>query len=461
MDKLRRLVMTDTVPAEREDDLKYQNVEKTKRDVMTALHNYRGLSPKLDKFVFNDGSDRELLNLEGTIPVRYKVFRSGTSRYLLCLEGTIPVTYKGAVYNIPVCIWLLDNHPLSSPMVYVKPTPDMLIKASRHVDQNGKVYLPYLHEWNPSSSDLPGLIQIMIMTFSEMPPVYSKPKTAQPGTGAPYPTPYPSGTPGYMPMPGGGPNMPYPPNPGSATGYPPYPTQPGYPPSNTPYPVYPPTSSAGYPPGQPGPPSYPPPYTAGVSYPPYPSTTSNLTTQTTETSGITTAATGTITEEHIRASLVSAVSDRVRAKLRDSYGGSQAEVSVLRQQQADLNQGKIKVEGLISKLEQEQAELDKSVRILREREAEIKAVLSRLSSATEPLDVDEAVTTTAPLYKQLLNAYAEDQATQDAIYYLGEALRRDVIDLDTFLKHVRSLSRKQFQLRATMIKCRTKGNMAG
>lgn len=418
---------------------RYQNVDKTKRDVMTALHNYRGLSPKLDKFVFNDGSDRELLNLDGTIPVRY----------------------KGAVYNIPVCIWLLDNHPLSSPMVYVKPTPDMLIKASRHVDQNGKVYLPYLHEWNPNSSDLPGLIQIMIMTFSEMPPVYSKPKNAQTGTGTPYPTPYPSGTPGYMPMPGGGSNLPYPTsNPVSSSGYTPYPTQPGYPPSSTPYPVYPPTSSAGYP-SQPGPPAYPPPYTPGVTYPPYPSTTSNLTTQTTETSGVTTTATGTITEEHIRASLVSAVSDRVRAKLRDLYGGAQAEVSVLRQQQSDLSQGKVKVEGLISKLEQEQTELDKSIRIMREREAEIKSVMSRLSSSTEPMDVDEAVTTTAPLYKQLLNAYAEDQATQDAIYYLGEALRRDVIDLDTFLKHVRSLSRKQFQLRATMIKCRAKGNMAG
>lgn len=54
----------------------------------------------------------------------------------------------GSTYNIPVCIWLLDNHPFSPPMVYVKPTPDMLIKASRHVDQNGKVFLPYLHEWN-------------------------------------------------------------------------------------------------------------------------------------------------------------------------------------------------------------------------------------------------------------------------------------------------------------------------
>ncbi|KAG0727348.1 Tumor susceptibility 101 protein [Chionoecetes opilio] len=101
------------------------------------------------------------------------------------------------------------------------------------------------------------------------------------------------------------------------------------------------------------------------------------------------------------------------------------------------------------------------MRILKEREAEMKAVVARLQSATDPLDVDEAVTTTAPLYKQLLNSYAEDQATQDAIYYLGEALRRDVIDLDCYLKHVRSLSRKQFQLRATMIKCRAKGNMAG
>lgn len=45
-------------------------------------------------------------------------------------------------------------------------------------------------------------------------------------------------------------------------------------------------------------------------------------------------------------------------------------------------------------------ELDKNMRILREREAEMKAVIARLSSATEPLDVDEAVTTTAPLYKQ-------------------------------------------------------------
>ena len=35
---------------------------------------------------------------------------------------------------------------------------------------------------------------------------------------------------------------------------------------------------------------------------------------------------------------------------------------------------------------------------------------------------------------RLLTAFAEEQATGDAIYYLGEALRRGVIDLDVFLK---------------------------
>lgn len=67
--------------------------------------------------------------------------------------------------------------------------------------------------------------------------------------------------------------------------------------------------------------------------------------------------TGTITEEHIRASLVSHAMDRAKAKLRDGYGGAQAEVSVLMQQQADLNQGKTKLEGLISKLDHEQVRL--------------------------------------------------------------------------------------------------------
>ena len=44
-------------------------------------------------------------------------------------------------------MWLLDSHPYNPPMVFVKPTVTMQIKPGQHVDSNGKVYLPYLHDW--------------------------------------------------------------------------------------------------------------------------------------------------------------------------------------------------------------------------------------------------------------------------------------------------------------------------
>ena len=98
---------------------------------------------------------------------------------MINIFGTIPVPYKGQNYNIPVSLWLLETHPYHAPLCYVKPTTDMQIKVSKHVDQSGKIYLPYLHEWNHSNSDILGLIQILIVTFSEQPPVYSRPKVWQ------------------------------------------------------------------------------------------------------------------------------------------------------------------------------------------------------------------------------------------------------------------------------------------
>ena len=73
--------------------------------------------------------------------------------------------------------------------------------------------------------------------------------------------------------------------------------------------------------------------------------------------------------------------------------------------------------------------------------------------------IDQAIYTVAPLHKQIVDAYAEELALGDAIYYLGEALRRGIVDCDAFLKHVRNLSRKQFFLRATIQKAREKAGL--
>lgn len=85
------------------------------------------------------------------------------------LTGTIPVPYKGNIYNIPICLWLLDTYPYNPPICFVKPTSSMTIKTGKHVDANGKIYLPYLHEWKHPQSDLLGLIQVMIVVFGDEP----------------------------------------------------------------------------------------------------------------------------------------------------------------------------------------------------------------------------------------------------------------------------------------------------
>lgn len=400
---------------------KYKHLNVTKKEVIDVITNYRSLSYNLQKFVFNDGSTRDLFNL----------------------QGTIPVVYKNNTYYIPICIWLMDTHPMNAPMCFVKPTPTMQIKVSMYVDHNGRVYLPYLHDWQHHTSDLLSLIQVMIVTFGEHPPVYSKPKEQ---AAAPYPT-------SFMPQPGGSPNTsaasgnsynlpyptsggafpPYPPGPSNSFGgYPPYPASGNAIPAAT-------SGSGGYPPYM----NFPavPGYNSGYN-PSNPSST------------------GTITEEHIKASLISAVEDKLRRRIQEKVNQYQAEIDTLNRTKQELVEGSSKIDSIILRLQREEVDLQKNIGVLRDKEQELEKSLETLENS-EGIDPDEAVTTTAPLYRQLLNAYAEEAATEDAIYYLGEALRSGVIDLETFLKHVRQLSRKQFMLRAIMQKCRQKAGLAG
>lgn len=392
----------------------YTDVAATKKDVVDCLKQYKALAYRVEEYAFNDGTVKQLLNLKGTIPVRY----------------------KGNTYHIPVAIWLLDTHPRYAPLCYVQPTSDMHIKVSMYVDHNGKIYLPYLHDWNPAHSDLLGLIQVMIVTFGDYPPVYSKPKNAAKTEVMPLQqqqqTPYP--TQSFMPQPPTSTQSPYCP----------YPQQQ----QQQQFPPYPAAAGGGY--GGYGQPSG-----AGASYPPY--MPQGMPTAGGYNTGYNPSAqgTGTITEEHIKASLVSAVEDKLKRRIQEKVNQYQAEIQTLKRTQQELNEGQSKINDIVGRLERDEQELAKSISVLKDKEQELERALEGLEKV-DGIDVDEAVTTTAPLYKQLLNAYAEEAAIEDAVYFMGEALRSGVIDLEVFLKHVRQLSRKQFMLRALMQKCRQK-----
>ncbi|KAM9149268.1 tumor susceptibility gene 101 protein isoform 1-T1 [Pangshura tecta] len=200
---------------------KYKYRDLTVQETTSVITQYKDLKPVMDAYVFNDGSSRDLMSL----------------------TGTIPVPYRGNTYNIPICLWLLDTYPFNPPICFVKPTSSMTIKTGKHVDANGKIYLPYLHEWKHPQSDLIGLIQIMIVVFGEEPPVFSRPTISS--SYQPYQATGPPNT-SYMP--------------GMPSGISPYP--PGHPPNPSGYPAYP------YPPGGPFPAT-----TSGQHYPSQPPVT--------------------------------------------------------------------------------------------------------------------------------------------------------------------------------------------
>lgn len=420
---------------------KYKHANLCLSDVMRALHQYPTLLADLQNFTHNDGREARLL----------------------ALDGTLPVLIRGVTYNIPVCVWLQENHPYVPPLVYVKPTNTMAIKPSQFVDSNGKVYHPFLHEWTYPKSDLAALLQILCSIFAQQSPVYAKsaPTPPQPssynmpqqpsylpqyGGYSPNPgamPPYPVGASTGMPMPQPGPV------PGSSPGrpsggrppYPPYPPGGGsnMGPSNPPYPV---PNHASYPP------STQPSYSGPAASIPH-VTQANL-----DTTNGTTAVSSTLKDEEIKLSLRSAVEDKIRRSSKALFQQAQIELDELNRTQNELKRGSEKLQDILQKLEREQADVDNDIKLLTQKNEEISEVVSKLESNSENLEIDEAVVTTAPLYNQILNLFAEENAVEDTIYYLSESLRKEAIDLEVFLKHVRTLSRKQFMLRALLYKAR-------
>ena len=119
----------------------------------------------------------------------------------------------------------------------------------------------------------------------------------------------------------------------------------------------------------------------------------------------------------------------------------QATTEELRQIGDKLNEGGMKLNTILSKLKQEIAELDKADALSDDKIEEMSRNKSKIEVAGDEVKPDEAVIATAPVFKQLMNAHAEDAAIEDALYFLGESLRRGILDCEQFLRHVRNLSR--------------------
>ncbi|XP_060606904.1 tumor susceptibility gene 101 protein-like [Ruditapes philippinarum] len=130
----------------------YMDPVKTKRDAITIIE------------VFTDmrGSFEE------------QAFADGTVKPILSLSGTIPVIIQDSIYNTPLCIYLMDQHPYQAPIVFVKPASNMAVNENcYYVDKTGLIKTPFLTEWNHPNSDLVGLLQDLTVKFGKMPPLWN------------------------------------------------------------------------------------------------------------------------------------------------------------------------------------------------------------------------------------------------------------------------------------------------
>lgn len=161
-----------------------------------------------------------------------------------------------------------------------------------------------------------------------------------------------------------------------------------------------------------------------------------------------------------RQSLESAVEDKIRRHVKQVLDAAQLEMESMLATQDKLDKGGKQISSMLEEMENKQREVDGSIEMLRSKNAELESILDYLRSQPDKVDADSAVAATNPLYEQILQLYAEENAIDDTIYYLGEALRKEVIELEVFLKHVRELSRQQFIARATIMKARAAAGLA-
>jgi ESCRT-I complex subunit TSG101 len=105
---------------------------------------------------------------------------NGDTHTVLVLQGTVAIHYRGQTYQLLMDMYLVPAYPMRPPVCYVRLAPNMYLKENhKHVAQDGKVHLSYLQEWNPATHNLVEMTVAISSVFSNDPPVFSRPPTAQ------------------------------------------------------------------------------------------------------------------------------------------------------------------------------------------------------------------------------------------------------------------------------------------
>jgi len=528
----------------------YVTPNRVVHDVEIALLKYPSLRPKAANFTYE----------------------TGQVAVLMCIEGTIPIVFRGNQYNIPINIWLHRNYPNAPPTTYVIPTPTMIIKPSKNVDTNGRVYMPYLHHWasQPDQSNLVTLLSLLIEIFSNTPPLYSRPQGApplpqqqqqqqinnngnnnpglnqnqyaNPNYGRPAsPTPYGSsaassgigggGILGFVPLnqiqqqqqqshPQQSQQSNRSDSPTRLVIQPNLQSNNNNPPSAQNSPVWEDSREGGQ--GsirvslkffgddqtrflyvtihenvknvisqvfektdrRESPDFYviimffkdiervlsPVECPLRIKFDSVPlhqiqTNTNNNSNNTNKNININDEPLFTIVSKDYleskleverieRESLMTAVSDKLHRRIHQLKSLVSLEVDQLVTENNDLKNRQSQLLAGMEQLRNAEETIKANLVLVDEKTVEVQQTIERMGQNTVEFDPDEAITTTAPVYHQLMDLVAQEFAIEDTLYYLSKALDREKIDPQTYIKLIRNLAREQFFAKALILKIR-------
>ncbi|KAI7901444.1 Vps23 core domain-containing protein [Cokeromyces recurvatus] len=120
-------------------------------------------------------------------------------------------------------------------------------------------------------------------------------------------------------------------------------------------------------------------------------------------------------------------------------------------QNRQLNEGELCIEQEFRALNDIKDRLKYNNSILEKGLKEIDPIIERVNSMPD-VQVDETICGTTVVANQLFELVADDNAISDTVYFLAKALNSERIDLATFMKYTRMLSREQFMKRALIKK---------
>lgn len=420
----------------------YESHSKVFTDVANLLSNYTSLKIKTEVYTDNQGQ----------------------SDLLLCIYGTIPTTFSGNTYRIPVMFWIPRLYPSVGPLVFVKPTPNMLIHPGNHVDINGICYHPYLSYWQNGNS-INEFVEIMRDVFSKEPPVYAKPPNYDQlmhGSGS---SPAASSSSVNLQS---QPQQPPPPHPAHTQQQspPPPPLPPQHPHVHTQIPQTP-QYQYQYQPHPQTPVQQPPPVPTDTHPAPSSTTATPPTTITSNVQVITPEPRSiSILEQDIeqpeatpparppnpeKLQAIEKLNNELTIITNDLNNELNTDENALKHTEQTLTWMENQLQSEQREYERLSAACKENESILDEKMQQAKNVIEEAKNRGLP-DVDTVVCAENAVYNQLYDLVAEDHAIDDTIYALGKIHDQNKISFETFTKRTRSLARDQFLTRALICK---------